>query len=114
MNILAVFNVIMAIIGMYVVISAVVMKNKGTVSSIIVPEEVMKECKDKEGFIRFFYPKQLLFGICSILLGTIGAIDGWVISLGYFKYIEMLIFLAVFVWLEEMIKKARKMFFQES
>jgi len=64
----------------------------------------------KKEFIAFIYWKEAVFGALIIAVGVLGIINDKVVSLGAFNVVELLIFLAAFLWFQSQLRKAREQF----
>ena len=51
-----------------------------------------------------------VFGALIIAVGVLGIINDKVVSLGAFNVVELLIFLAAFLWFQSQLRKAREQF----
>ena len=110
MDVMTIFDVVIAIFGVYMVGAALKMKKTGEISSAVITAEEIAKCRDKKGFIAFIYWKEALFGALIIVVGILGIINDQIVSLGGFNVIEMLIFLAAFIWFQSQLRKAREHF----
>lgn len=110
MEVMLIFYVIMMGFGVYMIGAALKMKKTGEISSVVITEEEIAKCKNKQGFIEFIYWKEALFGIMIILVGALGIINDKVISLGVFNIVELVVFLAAFLWFQNSLCKAREQF----
>lgn len=110
MNIMPVIDVVITVFGLYMVISALKMKRSGALNALIVTKEEADACKNPEAFITFIYWKEALFGGILALVGILGLVNELLVSLGYFKYVELVLFLAVFAWFWWQLQKARRCF----
>lgn len=110
MEVMTIFDVVIAGFGIYMIAAALKMKKTGEISSaVITPEEIAK-CKDKKGFIDFIYWKEAVFGVMVILAGVLGIVNEHVVSLGAFNIVELVVFLGAFIWFQTQLNKARKVF----
>lgn len=110
MDVMTIFDVVILLFGVYMVGAALKMKKTGEISSaVITPEEIAK-CRHKKEFIDFIYWKEAAFGVLVALVGGLGIINDQVVSLGGFNVIEMLVFLAAFLWFQSELRKAREKF----
>lgn len=110
MGIMTIFDIVIVFFGSYMIVSAFIMKKSGKISSAVIANEEIASCKDNEGFIAFIYWKEALFGGVIVLVGILGLINDLVISLGSFNLIEMVLFLAAFIWFQQQLRKARSRF----
>ena len=67
-------------------------------------------CRKTKEFITFIYWKEAVFGALIIAVGVLGIINDKVVSLGAFNVVELLIFLAAFLWFQSQLRKAREQF----
>lgn len=110
MGIMVVFDAVIIIFGIYMIGSALKMKKTGEISSAVLAPEEIKKCRDKQAFIAFMYWKEALFGGLVSVVGVLGIINNVVVSLGAWNLIEMLAFLAAFLWFQRELRKARRKF----
>lgn len=110
MDVMLIFDVVIVIFGVYMIAAALMMKKNGVISSVVITPEEIAKCKDKQGFIAFMYWKEALFGGLMALVGVLGIINDTVVSLGAFNVVEMLVFLAAFLWFQNELRKARGMY----
>lgn len=110
MDVMMIFDVIILVFGAYMVISALRMKKSGIINSTVISSEEIASCKDTAGFIAYIYWKEALFGGLIMVVGILGIVNTLVISLGVFNLMEMLIFLAAFIWFQYELRQARKRF----
>lgn len=110
MDVMTIFNVIIVIFGIYMVIAALKMKKSGEISSAVITREEIASCRDKRGFIDFMYWREAVFGGIVSLMGVLGLINDFVVSLGKFSLIQMVLFLGAFFWFQYQLRAARKKF----
>ena len=55
MDVMLVFNVVVALFGAYMIWSALQMKKSGKINSMVLAQEELKKVKDTKGFIEFLY-----------------------------------------------------------
>ncbi len=110
MDIMLLFDVVILIFGLFMIFSALRMKKTGVISTVVITPEEIKRCKDKEGFIHFLYWKEALFGGLVVIVGILGLVNDLIVSLGAFNVVEMLVFLAAFLWFQNELRRARKIF----
>lgn len=63
-----------------------------------------------EGVHNVYLLKEAVFGALIIAVGVLGIINDKVVSLGAFNVVELLIFLAAFLWFQSQLRKAREQF----
>lgn len=110
LNIMAVFDVIIIAFGIYMTVLALQMKKSGKISAAVITKEEIDKCKDKKGFIQFIYWKEALFGGVIILVGILGIVNDLFIYLGIGNIVKMLVFLGMFLWFQNEMRKAREKF----
>lgn len=110
MDVMTIFDAVITIFGVYMIGAAFKMKKTGEISSAVITAEEIRKCKDKKGFIAFIYWKEALFGALIVLVGILGIINDQVVSLGAFNIVEMLVFLAAFLWFQSQLRRARERF----
>ena len=110
MGIMTVFHMVGAVFGAYMIGAALGMKKSGKVSSMVIAEEELRRCRDKQSFIDYLYWKEAVFGGVVLLAGVLGIINDLVVSLGAFRIVQMLLFLAAFLWFQSELRKAREKF----
>lgn len=108
MNIMLILDVVIAGVGIYMIAAGLKMKKTGEISSLVLAEEELKKCKDKKGFIAYIYWKEAVLGGVMTAVGLLGLVNELVKALGNFKYIELLVFLAVFLWFWRELGAARE------
>ena len=95
-----VFNVVVALFGAYMIWSALQMKKSGKINSM----------KDTKGFIEFLYWREMLFGALVLIVGVLGVLNETVMPIGKASILEVIIFLAAFIWFQNSLAKAREKF----
>lgn len=94
MDVMLIFDVVIAIFGVYMIAAALKMKKTGKISSAVITAEEIARCRKTKEFIAFIYWKEAVFGALIIAVGVLGIINDKVVSLGAFNVVELLIFLA--------------------
>ena len=107
MDVMMIFNVVMMILGIYMIISAFNMKKNRQIGMILAEEEINK-CKDTAGFIEAIYRQQAVMGVTVILYGGIELLDNYVLGVGgLLNYIPKVLVLVVFLWFYKGLQSAR-------
>lgn len=109
MKVLLIIDVLIIIIGFYLVIGTKKMGDSGEINSMLLAEEEIKKVKDSKGFIKFISPICYLFGGVSFLLGVVGIVAGFV-NIPYWSYVELAIFLIVLLIFSFKLQKARSLY----
>jgi len=110
MDVMLIFDVVIAIFGVYMIAAALKMKKTGKISSAVITAEEIARCRKTKEFIAFIYWKEAVFGALIIAVGVLGIINDKVVSLGAFNVVELLIFLVAFLWFQSQLRKAREQF----
>lgn len=109
---MTIFDLFIAIMGIYMIMEAFKMKRTGEISKTVVNEKEINHCKDKKGFIDFVYTKAIVFGVILMLYGILDYVNKHIYSFGVVLDIVMLVvFIGGFVWFMKQLSKARGKFF---
>ncbi len=107
-----IFDVIVAILGAYLIYSALQMKKTGEINTVMVSGEEIRRCTDKAGFIGRIYRPTLLFGGISLAFGVLACVNDAVFHLGRaFEVGGMLVFLAAWFWFSRELRIRKAEFF---
>ena len=90
--------------------SALQMKKSGKINSMVLAQEELKKVKDTKGFIEFLYWREMLFGALVLIVGVLGVLNETVMPIGKASILEVIIFLAAFIWFQNSLAKAREKF----
>ena len=63
-----------------------------------------------KGFIDFLYWREMLFGALVLIVGVLGVLNETVMPIGKASILEVIIFLAAFIWFQNSLAKAREKF----
>lgn len=110
MDVMLVFDAVVALFGAYMIGSALHMKKSGRINSMVLAQEELKKVKDTKGFIEFLYWREMLFGALVLIVGVLGVLNETVMPIGKASILEVIIFLAVFIWFQNSLAKAREKF----
>lgn len=105
-----IIDIVIAVFGIYMIAAGLKMKKTGKISSIILAEEEMKKCKDEQGFISFIYWKEALVGAALVIVGALGLVSRVIDLPRAVDFVEILVFLAVFLWFWRALGTARERF----
>jgi len=112
MDYMLIFDVVIAGLGLYLIYSALKMKNTGEVSAIVVNQEDMARCKNKKGFIEAIAMNAVYFGSVALLYGILAIINDVYAVLGkYFNVIGAVVFIGSWLWFSGKLRKAKEEFF---
>ena len=107
MDVMLVFDAVVALFGAYMIGSALHMKKSGRINSMVLAQEELKKVKDTKGFIEFLYWREMLFGALVLIVGVLGVLNE---TVGKASILEVIIFLAAFIWFQNSLAKAREKF----
>lgn len=102
-----VLDAVIAIMGLYLIFAGWKMKKNNEISALLIAEEERKKCKNKEGFIQDIYWKEMVFGVAMVIVSVLGFVNEFVTRLGKFNYVELAVFLLVFLWFQHELVAAR-------
>ena len=88
-----------------------VRERRGKENILLTKDISMKQCNDKEGFIRFIQPKLLIFGIATIVCGLLGLVNDLTGMLGTVYIAVTVIFVVFVIWFAVTIRSALKSIF---
>ena len=107
MDVMLVFDAVVALFGAYMIGSALHMKKSGRINSMVLAQEELKKVKDTKGFM---YWREMLFGALVLIVGVLGVLNETVMPIGKASILEVIIFLAAFIWFQNSLAKAREKF----
>ena len=110
MDVMLVFDAVVALFGAYMIGSALHMKKSGRINSMVLAQEELKKVKDTKGFIEFLYWREMLFGALVLIVGVLGVLNETVMPIGKASILEVIIFLASFILFQNSLAKAREKF----
>lgn len=112
MDMSMVLDMLLIAFGVYMSYAAVALKTRGEVTAnIMLPKNVKPEqIKDKEGFIAFTYPKTLVIGIITVIMGLAMLVNDFFKASVLVNFIVPFFFMIVVIIYGVMIKKAQSRF----
>ncbi len=108
MDVMLVFNVVVALFGAYMIWSALQMKKSGRINSMVLAQEELKKVKDTKGFIEFLYWREMLFGALVLIVGVLGVLNETVMPIGKASILEVIIFPCSFHLVSEFIGESER------
>ena len=109
--ILSVFDVFIMGFGIYMLFSAVKMKQTKEIGTLLLAEEEVKKCKQKENLAEFFYWREAVMGCVFVLFGVIRLLDKFVLKIGGMLDIMLMVaLLATALWFFKSLQTARARF----
>ncbi len=112
MKYMIIFDVIIAVLGIYLVYTALRMNQMQKISTLLVNQDAIAKCRDKKGFIQSVYKKMAGFGAGSIVFGALGCINDTICDFGRaYNIVSVCVyFVAWFLFSREMRKDREKFF----
>ncbi|MCR5641027.1 MAG: hypothetical protein K6G04_06700 [Lachnospiraceae bacterium] len=115
MNFMMAFDVILLLLGAYLVYAAVIMKKNGNIPSSIVPAIKLQTCRDEKGFAKYLFPWVLAFALASFLFGLVSlGLDTNVLAFGdankYVNTVVIITFLLMWGMFSYVLRKGYSKF----
>lgn len=112
MDFMLIFDLVIAGLGLYLIYSSLKMKQTGELSTIVVNQDDMARCKNKQGFIEAIAMKSVYFGIIALIFGILAILNDFYSLLGkYFNVVGAVVFIGAWMWFAGELRKAREKFF---
>jgi len=109
--ILAAFDIVILIFGIYLFVSGVKMQKTKEPGTLILTEEEVKKCKDKEALADFFYWREEVMGGIFVLFGVIRLLDKFVLKIGgVLDIVLMVVLIVTALWFYKGLMTARMKF----
>lgn len=109
-NTMLVMDIIIAILGMYLMFTANKMKKTKKIDRFIVAEETMRLCKDEASFTEYLSKRMLIFAAVLTISGLVMAIHETFFDLGYGFYVVVTITVVGFLWFYKSLTDGRDKF----
>ena len=110
MNIYLILDVVILILGLYVVYASFKMKSTGKIAGSFLAEEDQKKVKDQKGYIDYIENKSCAFGVFSVVLAVVSVLSELVLKIPYWRYIEMVLFVIAIIFFSHVIRNSREKF----
>lgn len=103
------FDVLIVLCGVYVIFTTVKMKNGGEINASVILGKNITEgmIRDRDGFVKYMYPRAMALGIITVVFGIIDFFFGTSKIVGFSIIVAFLIILAIYC---HQISIARKRF----
>ena len=75
MNIYLILDVVILILGLYVVYASFKMKSTGKIAGSFLAEEDQKKVKDQKGYIDYIENKSCAFGVFTVVLAVVSVLQ---------------------------------------
>lgn len=114
MNFFAIFDVIIGVLGAYLVFTGIKSYKNGEVDPMMITKEELSKCNDIAGLSKYLMPKCGIFGLFCVLFGIQGFIND-IHVFDFPKAVNIAFLIAfVIVWgvFSFFIHKAKKMYIQ--
>ncbi len=110
-TIMIIFDVIVLLLGVYLIYNALKMKKNDEISSLLLAPKELKLCKHPYDFIDYMFPIMLSFGIVCVLFGIASLIvDAWLDLPGIYEAALVVVLIGVWIWFSLMLRKAKRKF----
>lgn len=112
MSFMTIFDVIIGVLGAYLVFIGIKSYKKGEVDPMMITAEELTKCQDISGLSKYLMPKTAIFGAFCVLFGA----QGFLNDTGKFAFpkvvnvVFLLAFVIVWVIFSFAIRKAKKRF----
>lgn len=104
-----VFDVIILLLGIYLIISAVKMKKSGEISGLFLSSQEQLQCKDKRGFASFLFPRVMVLGGVAASFGIQGMCNDLLFPMGKaVNAVMVILFLVAWGWFSVSLRKGKK------
>ncbi len=103
-------DIAIALLGIYMDVTAVWMMASKKVSRMVLAEEEWKKCRDPEGFSAYFAPRMLIFSLVITAVGGVRILCDTVLSIGNWSLLVLAVFLAAFFLFVEQLRRAKEKF----
>ena len=107
-NTVLLFNIVMVVLGAYLLYATRKMKTSGVIPTLFMAPEELRKLKDKQGFIAMVYRPQMVLAVVFILLGLLDVFFEYVVPFAYYGYVELVVFLVTFAWYGKAFHDARE------
>lgn len=112
MEMMTLFDVIILIFGIYMIGSGVKMMRTKKLNSVVVAKEELVKCKDEAGMAEFLCRKEMFFGAVFVMAGALGLVSDLYVDLGWLNIVQLVVFVASFIWFMGQLRKAREKYFR--
>lgn len=111
MDMMLIFDVIILLLGVYLVYITGKMKKDQRVNQILVPELDMMKCSDQGAYVDFLVPRVYIFAAVCIVFGVQGLLNDLAFDMGTIVNAGMIvIFVAAWVWFSVQLRKGKEKF----
>lgn len=107
MNTMLVMDILIAVVGVYLIYIACKMKKTKKIDRLVIAEEVLMRCRDEAAFAAYLSPKMLIFAIVLTITGILLALHETVFPLGAGFYVVTAVAVIAFLWFYKMLTDGR-------
>lgn len=109
--ILSVIDAIILVFGIYLIFSGIKMKKTKEPGTLVLTEEEVKKCQQKEALADFFYWREEVMGVVFAVFGTIRLLDKFVLKIGGILDVALMVTLLITaLWFFKCLQTARANF----
>ena len=109
--ILSVFDIAILGFGLYLFFAGMKMKSTKEIGTLVLTEEEVKRCENKEELAEFFCWREVLMGCIFVLFGAIRLLDKYVLKIGGLLDIFLMVALIITsLWFYKSMMTARAKF----
>lgn len=113
MDFMVVFDIVIGVLGIYLIYIAAQMKKKGEISNVLVNPEEITKCRDKKGFIDYIYNRVMIFGAVSMIFGVLGGINDCLYSFGkFYEVASATVYVLSWLWFTYQFRKGKEQYFR--
>ena len=95
--ILSVFDVVILMFGVYFFYAGIKMQKTKEIGNLILAEEEVKRCENREALADFFYWREEVLGGVFVLFGTVRLLDKYVLKIGGVLDVALMVILLITV-----------------
>ena len=112
MNFFSIFDLIIGLLGLYLVFTGIKSAKRGEVDPMIITTEELTRCGDIKGLSAYIMPKCAIFGGFCVIFGIQGLINdsGLVEFPKYVNVVFLIAFVVVWIFFSAAIHKAKKQY----
>ena len=110
MHTMLLMDIIIVLLGIYLISIALRMKQTKKIDNFIVDAQVMAHCRNEKAFAEFLYPKMLIFAVVLVITGGIRMLADTIVNIGYWAYVVAIIALFAFLWFFKELSDAKSKF----
>ena len=109
--ILSSIDAIILVFGIYLIFSGIRMKKTKEPGTLVLTEEEVKRCLQKEALAEFFCWREEVMGVVFVMFGTIRLLDKFVLKIGGMLDIALMVILLITaLWFFKCLQTARANF----